>query len=72
MELSKSAEHVVLVGPATTGAPYLLTRGLDDLSGFIIKDTEKAIRIASGTENVKMSRSGQKVSLKRKEAYNVL
>jgi uncharacterized protein (DUF4213/DUF364 family) len=72
LELSKNAAHVVLVGPATTMAPYLLTRGLDDLSGFIIKDAEKAIRIASGTENVKMSRSGQKVSLKRKEVSNVL
>jgi hypothetical protein len=53
-------------------APYLLAQGLDDLSGFIIKDAEKAARIASGTENVKMSRSGQKVSLKRKDVISVL
>jgi uncharacterized protein (DUF4213/DUF364 family) len=72
LALSKNAERVVLVGPATTMAPYLLTIGIDDLSGFIVKDTEKAIRIASGSEITKMSRCGQKVSLKRKEAYHVL
>lgn len=68
LELSKNAERVVLVGPATTMAPYLLTIGLHDLSGFVVKEPEKAIRIATGSENTKMSRSGQKVSLKRKEA----
>ena len=68
LELSGNAERVVLVGPATTMAPYLLTIGVHDLSGFVVKDPEKAVRIAAGSENTKMSRSGQKVSLKRKEA----
>jgi uncharacterized protein (DUF4213/DUF364 family) len=67
LELSGNADRVVLVGPATTMAPYLLTIGIGDLSGFIVKDVEKAVRIASGSDNTKMSRSGQKVSLKRKE-----
>lgn len=65
LELSKNAERVVLVGPAATMAPYLLSIGLDDLSGFIVKDADMAFRIASGAENARMSKSGQKVSLRR-------
>jgi uncharacterized protein (DUF4213/DUF364 family) len=65
LDLSRNAGHVVLVGPVTTMAPYLLTTGINDLSGFVVKDVEKAVRIASGCENTKMSSSGQKVSLKR-------
>lgn len=67
LELSKSAARAVLVGPSTTMAPHLLTFGISDLSGFIIKDTEKALRLVSGAENGKIASSGQKVSLKRKE-----
>jgi uncharacterized protein (DUF4213/DUF364 family) len=65
LELSANARHVVLVGPATTMAPYLLTVGISDLSGFIIRDTPRALRLVSGAENGKVSQSGQKVSLKK-------
>jgi hypothetical protein len=46
-------------------APYLLTVGISDLSGFIIRDTPRALRLVSGAENGKVSQSGQKVSLKK-------
>ncbi len=67
LELSKAAKRIVLVGPSATLAPYLLTIGISDLSGFIIKDTEKALRLVSGAESGKIARSGHKVSLKRNE-----
>ena len=67
LELSRNARRTVLVGPATTMAPYLLTIGVSDLSGFIIKDTEKAVRLVSSAEHGKTARSGQKVTLKRNE-----
>ncbi|SHI19256.1 hypothetical protein SAMN02745823_03235 [Sporobacter termitidis DSM 10068] len=72
LELSKNARRVVLVGPATTMAPYLLTLGISDLSGFVVKDAEMALRITAGAENARMSRSGQKVSLKEDGAAHVL
>ena len=65
LELSKNAAHRVLVGPTTPLALPLLEAGLDDLSGFVIKDTDKALRIAAGAENAKIYTSGQKVSLKK-------
>jgi uncharacterized protein (DUF4213/DUF364 family) len=58
----------VLVGPCTTLAPYLLTCGVSDLSGFVIRDPERAVRLVSGSENGKVSHSGQKVSLKKGDA----
>jgi uncharacterized protein (DUF4213/DUF364 family) len=67
LALSEKAEHVVVVGPATTMSPYLLTVGVSDLSGFIIKDTFRAQHIVSGAENATVYQSGQKVSLKKKE-----
>jgi uncharacterized protein (DUF4213/DUF364 family) len=65
LELSGNAQRVILVGPATTLAPFLLTVGISDLSGFLVKDAGMALRIASGAENSKIYASGQKVSLKK-------
>jgi uncharacterized protein (DUF4213/DUF364 family) len=65
LALSKNAVKTVLVGPATPMAPYLLTLGLADLSGFIIQDAARALRIVSGAESGKVSRCGHKVSLKK-------
>ncbi len=70
LELSKHARQVVIVGPSTTLAPLLLDSGVTDLSGFIIKDREKAFRVAAGAENARLYTSGQKVSLKRNEAVH--
>ena len=67
LKLSAGAERVVLVGPITTMAPSLIKWGVDDLSGFIIKDIDRAKSLVSGAEYGKMSLSGQKVSLKRSE-----
>ncbi len=66
--LSAKARHVAIVGPATTLAPSLLSAGVSDLSGFIIKDVPKAQRYVSGAENATIYQCGQKVSFKQSEA----
>jgi uncharacterized protein (DUF4213/DUF364 family) len=63
LELSKQA-YVVLVGPSTPLAPALSQFGVDDLSGFVIKDGERARRICTGQANYSLYSSGQKVSLR--------
>lgn len=65
LELSKNAQKVTLVGPSTTLAPLLFEHGVDDLSGYVIKDIEKAARIIKGAENGKIYSTGQKVSLRK-------
>lgn len=62
LDLSKKA-HVVIVGPSTPLAPVLSRFGVDNLSGFVIKDGEKALRICSGQEASIIYSTGQKVSL---------
>ncbi len=56
--------HVVIVGPSTPMAPVLFRFGVDDLSGLVIKDGKKALRICSGQEDCRIFAAGQKVSLK--------
>ncbi|MDF2921682.1 MAG: putative heavy-metal chelation [Paenibacillaceae bacterium] len=63
LALSRQAK-VILVGPSTPMAPALQGFGVSDLSGFVIKDGEKARRLCSGQENGKIYTSGQKVSLR--------
>ncbi|MDF2472588.1 MAG: putative heavy-metal chelation [Anaerocolumna sp.] len=63
LELSKNA-YVIIVGPTTTLAPVLFEFGVNDLAGFVIKDTELAHQIGKGTDNSRIYRTGQKVSLK--------
>jgi uncharacterized protein (DUF4213/DUF364 family) len=63
LELSKQST-VVMVGPSTPLAPVLSTFGVYDLSGFIVKDGEKAFSICSGREDGRIYSVGQKVSLK--------
>ena len=64
LELSKNA-YVVLVGPATTMSPVLFDYGINDLSGFVIKDDNKAMSLISGNERNNMFYStGQKINLK--------
>ncbi|HML37961.1 MAG TPA: DUF364 domain-containing protein [Bacillota bacterium] len=65
LELSKNAQKVTIVGPSTTMAPLLFEYGVGDLSGYVIKDTERAARIIKGAENGKIYSTGQKVSLKK-------
>ena len=65
LALSKNAKKVTLVGPSTTLAPLLFEYGAADLSGFVVKDFSRAIRLIKGAENGKMFSTGQKVSFKR-------
>lgn len=63
LALSSQAK-VIVVGPSTPMAPVLSEFGVSDLSGFVIKDGEKARRICSGQEQLKIYTAGQKVSLR--------
>lgn len=65
LRLAEKAEKVTLVGPLTPMAPVLFDFGIDDLSGFVVKDTERAMRMIRGSENGKIYNTGQKVSLKK-------
>ncbi|MBU1107024.1 MAG: DUF364 domain-containing protein [Candidatus Riflebacteria bacterium] len=64
LELSKNAQKVTVVGPSTTLAPLLFDYGVRDLSGFIVKNFDKATRMIKGAENGKIFSTGQKVSFK--------
>lgn len=64
LQLSSKAQKVTIVGPATTIAPILFEYGVNDLSGFVVKDCEKAIRLIKGSENGKIFSTGQKVAFK--------
>lgn len=65
LELSKNAKKVTMVGPGTPLSPVLFDYGIDDLSGFMIKDQLRAFRIISGAEKVRIYNAGQKVSFKK-------
>ena len=54
-----------MVGPGTPLSPVLFDYGIDDLSGFMIKDQLRAFRIISGAEKVRIYTAGQKVSFKK-------
>jgi uncharacterized protein (DUF4213/DUF364 family) len=62
LNLSEQA-HVVIVGSSTPLAPVLSQFGVKNLSGFVIKDGEKALRICSGQEASRIYATGQKVNL---------
>lgn len=66
LELSKSAKRISMVGPGTPLAPVLFNYGIGDLSGFIIKDNLRALRIVAGAEKVSIFATGQKVALKKR------
>ncbi len=70
LELAKQAAKVTIVGPATTLAPVLFDYGVADLSGFVVKDRERAMRLIRGAENGKIFTTGQKVAFKRQEFKN--
>lgn len=64
LELSKNSKNI-LVGPATPMAPVLFKFGVDDLSGFVIKDMSLAANIVSGSQYGSIYSSGQKVHLQQ-------
>ncbi len=65
LQLSKKALKRTIVGPSTTLAPALFDYGVDDLSGFVVKDCKRALRIIKGSENGKIFSTGQKVAFKK-------
>mgnify|MGYP001159382510 FL=1 len=66
LALSKNAQKITIVGPSTTLAPALFEYGAHDLSGFVVKDVERAARLIRGAENGKMYSAGQKVAFRKK------
>jgi len=65
LELSQNARKITIVGPSTTLSPVLFEYGVDDLSGYVIKDHERAMRMIRGAENGKIFSTGQKVAFKK-------
>jgi len=67
LELSKNAKRVTMVGPATPLSPVLFDYGIENLSGFMIKDQLRAFRIISGAERVRIYTTGQRVNFKKSQ-----
>ena len=64
LELCKNA-YVVLVGPITPMAPSLFDYGVNDLSGFVIREEAQCKNIISGNQrNSMFYGTGQKINLK--------
>lgn len=57
--------YVGLVGPATVMSPVFFDYGVDELDGFIPKDTAMLERIQKEQEPGKLYAAGEKVSLKK-------
>lgn len=67
LELSRKSKRITMVGPGTPLSPVFFDYGIDDLSGFMIKDNQRALRVASGAEKVRIFTTGQKVSFKKSQ-----
>lgn len=64
LELCKNA-YVVLVGPITPMEPSLFDYGVNDLSGFVIREEAQCKNIISGNQrNSMFYGTGQKINLK--------
>lgn len=66
LELAKGA-FVGIVGPVTTLAPVLFDYGVDELDGFVVKDSSIIEGLFKGQRSGKIYSSGQKVSLRKQE-----
>ena len=63
LELSRQA-RVILVGPTLPLTPIFKEFGVSELSGLLIRDPDRASRIVSGAEHVRIYTAGQKVTLR--------
>jgi uncharacterized protein (DUF4213/DUF364 family) len=63
LNLSRNAK-IIIVGPPTPLAPVFSQFGVSDLSGFVVKDGEKARHFCSGQAHCNIFSVGQKVALK--------
>ena len=70
LELAENA-YTVLVGPATPLTPILFKYGVNNMSGFIFQDLEKADRILTGGKFGTLYSTGHKVFLCNGEKSNI-
>lgn len=64
LSLAAGAQKITLVGPTATLWPGFAGYGVQDISGFLITDPERAMRIVRGTEQLRIFSCGKKVSMK--------
>lgn len=64
LELSENA-HTVIVGPTTPMTEILFDYGVNDLSGFFVKDKEQCKNLISNSEGRLVLTSGELISLSK-------
>lgn len=64
LALSRNAEKITLVGPCAPLWPGFARYGVQDVSGLVITDAERAMRMAAGAEQCKPFAAGRKVALR--------
>lgn len=64
LALAAGAQKITLVGPTATLWPGFAGYHVRELSGFVVTDPEKAWRIITGVEQLRIFSCGKKVSLK--------
>lgn len=64
LRLSQNAQKITLVGPCAPLWPGFARYGIQDVSGLVITDAGRALRMAAGAEHCKPFAAGRKVSLR--------
>lgn len=64
LALSQNAKKITLVGPCATLWPGFARYGVQDVSGLVITDAARALRMAAGAEHCKPFAAGRKVALR--------
>lgn len=67
LRLSQNAQKITLVGPCAPLWRGFARYGVKDVSGLVITDPARALRMASGTEHCKPFAAGRKVALRWEE-----
>lgn len=68
LALSRNAEKITLVGPCAPLWPGFARYGVQDVSGLVITDAKRAMRMAAGAERCKPFAAGRKVALRMAKA----